>query len=192
MALEVKVRSTVEHCGWWAGHFPKTDKKQVHRVSWNAKEVEFLRSYLRLLFSCWPRFAASSQAEDNWRNTFRSVKHTPSENVCLPPTAHTPPPNLLSTSHAGQKKDPGEHCNKEEADRGGEAEAPVHKGACWLWSQGPATGSKVSGSGCVAVIMAPTTKKEMVNCPHHTQRVLGLLWGLFCCPGANNTAVISA
>lgn len=39
------------------------------------------------------------------------------------------PSTLLSTSHTGQKKDPGEHRNKEEADRGREAEAPVHKGA---------------------------------------------------------------
>lgn len=29
----------------------------------------------------------------------------------------------------GQKKNPGEHCNEKEADRGGEIETPVHKGA---------------------------------------------------------------
>lgn len=155
MALEVKVQADCKI-------LRLMDRSFFEGTLWNAKEVEFLRSYLRLLFSCWLRFAASSQPEDNWRNTFRVVKCTPSENVCL---SSLPQPLLLSTSHTEQKKDPGEHCNKEEADRGGEAEAPVHKGARSLWSQGPATGSKVSGRGRVA----PTTKKVTANSPHQTQ-----------------------
>lgn len=52
--------------------------------------------------------------------------HTEQKCVSVLPLPH---PNLLPTSHTGQKKDPGKHCNKEAADRGGEAKAPVHKGA---------------------------------------------------------------
>lgn len=144
-------------------HRPFLKDRQKTATSWNTKVAGFLRSYLRLLFSCWLRFATSSQPEDNWRNTFRVVKLTPSENVRL---SSLPQPDLLSASHTGQKKDPGEHRNKEEADRGGEAEAPVHKGACLhVGFDHRALRQEAKCDqwrGCVAVVVAgvllPTTK----------------------------------
>lgn len=59
----------------------------------------------------------------------RRETHTKWKMCLSPPRTPSNPSTLLSTSHTGQKKAPGEHRNKEEADRGREAEAPVHKGA---------------------------------------------------------------
>lgn len=78
-----------------ADHFflKGTRTQKTGTSSSNVKEAEFLRSYLRPLFSCRPRFAASSPAGDNWRNALRVVKRTPSvENVSV-----SPPEPLHST-----------------------------------------------------------------------------------------------
>lgn len=170
MTLEAKVRQTVEHCGDGPTTFLKGTRTQKTGTSSNVKEAEFLRSYLRPLFSCRPRFAASSPAGDNWRNTLRVVKRTPSVknvSVSLPPP-RTPP--LFSLPPTQDKRRIQENIAiKRRQIEDEKLKLQYIKVHGWLGSQGPAAGSRVSGRGCVAVIVAgvsPTvTKKETANSP---------------------------